>query len=158
VVSYLEADEAIMPDGILTILIGESTEYAVREGVYPAGDGRYTVGSAVSTTGIRDPVAWNLGFSYEVGLPKQEPFSVTWLPGNMQVSAGFSDLLNDRFGFAANLYQFIKLPPSTGEFWKPEQLLVSTLGKLECFVLFEKDYIRGYPLRQPCIRSIDLSY
>jgi hypothetical protein len=135
----------------------ESTEYAVREGVYAAGNGRYTVGASISATGIRDPVVWTLGFSYDVGLPKQERFSASWLPGNMQLSAGFSDLLNDRFGFAANLYQSVNLPPIAAGVWKPEQLSAATQGKLECFVLFEKDYVRIsleatlYPLNRPFV-------
>jgi hypothetical protein len=95
----------------LTIPLYDADEYAAREGVYAGGDGRYKAGFSVSVTGIRDPVVWSTGLSYDVGLPKRERFYTSVAPGNIQVSGGFSDLLNERFGFSFALVQTVNLPP-----------------------------------------------
>jgi hypothetical protein len=88
-----------------------------------AGDGRYSIGAGVSVTGIRDPVVWNAGFQYTVGLPKQERVYRSWQPGNIQLSAGFSDLLNYRFGFSFALTQQIGLPAIMGDHIDPAGVL-----------------------------------
>jgi hypothetical protein len=88
----------------ISIPIPEKSEYSAREGVYSAGTGRYTVGAGISVTGIRDPVVWNAGFVYEVGLPKDERFYTSVEPGNIQITGGFTDMFNERFGFFSGAY------------------------------------------------------
>lgn len=140
---------------LAAIPLAENNEYARREGVFSASAGRYTLGASVSLTGIRDPVVWNAGFQYLVGLPKQERFYTSWQPGLIQFSAGFSDLINHRFGFALGITQQINLPAILGDRWDPAGVSVSTGGKGEFFILFEKDYVRFsvetslYPLSKP---------
>lgn len=141
----------------VTIPLTETNEYALREGVFSAGEGRYTAGANVSVTGIRDPVVWNIGFQYLVGLPKKERFYTSWEPGNMQVSAGFSHLINYRFGFSAGLTQRLSLPAIQGDHFDPAGVSVSTATKGEFLILFEKNYVQVsvettlYPLNQPFI-------
>jgi hypothetical protein len=107
-----------------------------------------------------------LGLSYDIGLPKQERFYTSWLPGNIQLSASLSDLVNERFGFAVGMYQLLNLPalnignevsagvPAKGG------VSVSSLFRLEVFVLFEKDYVRvsmdtyAYPLNRPMVFGV----
>ena len=143
-----------------SIPLAETTEYAAREGVYSASSGRYSAGVGVSVTGIRDPVMWHGSVGYDVGLPKEERFYRAMEPGNIQVSGGFSDLFNERFGFSVDLTQYIKLPELREEIWKPEELTVSTMGRGEFLVLFEHDYIRFsletslYPLNRPFVLGI----
>ena len=48
-------------------------------------------GARVSMTGIRDPIVWNGDGQYLLGLPKAERFYPSWQPGNIQVSAGFTE-------------------------------------------------------------------
>lgn len=125
-----------------TVPLYEADEYAAREGVYAGGDGRYKAGFSVSVTGMRDPVVWNAGLSYDVGLPKRERFYTSVAPGNIQVSGGFSDLLNERFGFSFAFVQAVILPPVKDGAWKRDDTTVSTAGTGEFFMLFEKDYVR----------------
>jgi hypothetical protein len=141
----------------LSIPLSRTNEYMLREGIYAASDGRFDLGFAVSLTGIRDPVVWNAGFKYDVGLPKKERFYTSWQPGNMQVSAGFSDLFNERFGFSFGVYQNIMLPQINGGEWKSEDLSMSTYCRLEFLILFEKDYVKAavnayaFPRNKPFI-------
>jgi hypothetical protein len=143
-----------------SIPLAEASEYAVREGVYTASSGRYSVGAGIAVTGIRDPVVWNAGLTYDVGLPKEERFYTTLEPGNIQITAGFSDLFNERFGFSVGITQHIKLPVLYDGKGKLEDLRVATIGQGEFLVLFEKDYIRFsfeaplYPLNNPFILGI----
>ena len=115
------------------------------------------VGARVSMTGIRDPIVWNGDGQYLLGLPKAERFYPSWQQGNIQVSAGFSHLVNQRFGFAVALTQVVKLPARLGGQWDLAGVSVSTLGKGEFFILFEDDYVRLsvetklYPINQPGI-------
>jgi hypothetical protein len=141
----------------LSIPLAEANEYAAREEVSSAGSGRYSAGVGITVTGIRDPVVWNVGFSYDVGLPKEERFYTTVEPGNMRFTAKFSDLFNDRFGFSVGISQHIKLPVLYDGVGKVEDLRFSTVGQGEFLVLFENDYIRFsleaslYPLNNPFI-------
>jgi hypothetical protein len=145
-----------------TIPLAETNDYALREGVFSAGGGRFTAGVRASVTGIRDPVVWNADIQYMIGLPKEERFYTSWQPGNMQVSAGFSNLVNSRFGFALGLTQRAELPGILGGRWDTAGVTVATTGKGEFFILFEKDYVRVsvetslYPLSQPAV--IGLAY
>jgi hypothetical protein len=67
------------------LLLNILAKYLSREGILTAGAGRFTAG--VLATGIMDPVVWNLGLSYDIGLPKQERFATSWIPGAIQLSA-----------------------------------------------------------------------
>ncbi|MDR3335780.1 MAG: hypothetical protein LBT16_01120 [Treponema sp.] len=142
---------------LASIPLTPNTEYAAREGVLSAGSGRYTAGAKVSVTGIRDPVVWNGGLQYTVGLPKKERFLTAWQPGNMQISAGITDLLNEQFGFSLSLHQGANLPAVTDGIWDKagSGLTVSTMFQLEAFSLFEHGYLRivleayVYPPQQP---------
>jgi hypothetical protein len=144
----------------LNIPLAEASEYAAREGVYSASTGRYSAGVGIEITGIRDPVVWNAGFAYDVGLPKKERFYTTVEPGDIQLTVGFSDLFNERFGFSVGFTQHIKLPALYDGIGDVEDLRVSTLGQGEFLVLFEKDYIRFsleatlYPLNNPFVLGI----
>jgi hypothetical protein len=135
----------------------EADSYMSREGIYVPGDGRGSAGFSVSATGTRDPVVWNAGFLWDVGLPKTERFVTSWQPGNIQISAGFSDLFNERFGFSITLAQRISLPQINNGKWRTEDLSASTAGQGEFFILFEKDYVRVsleaglYPLDRPFV-------
>lgn len=137
--------------------LAEASEYAAREGVYQAGSGRYSAGIGISATGVRDPVVWNAGLSYDVGLPKKERFYTTLEPGNIQITAGFSDLFNERFGISAGLTQYIRLPLLYDGEGNQEDLRLTTVGRAEFLVLFEKNYIRFsieatlYPVNSPFI-------
>jgi hypothetical protein len=141
----------------LSIPLAEASEYAAREGVYSASSGRYSLGAEISVTGVRDPVVWNAGLAYDVGLPKKERFYTTLEPGNIQITAGFSDLFNERFGFSVGFAQYIKLPVLYNGKGKPEDLRLTTVGKAEFLVLFEKNYMRFaleatlYPLNSPFV-------
>ncbi|MDR2537953.1 MAG: hypothetical protein LBC46_06585, partial [Treponema sp.] len=144
----------------VSIPLTESNEYLSREGILTAGSGRFTAGFSVTATGIRDPVVWNLGLSYDAGLPKQERFGSSWVPGTIQVSASLSDLVNERFGFAVGTYQVISLPALTNGIPAKGGVSVTSLVRLEVFVLFEKDYIRvsmdsyAYPLNRPVVFGV----
>jgi hypothetical protein len=118
----------------------EGNEYAAREGVYTGGEGRYKAGFSVSVTGIRDPVVWNAGLRYDVGLSKRERFYTSIAPGDIEISGGISDVLNERFGFSMGIVQGIKMPEIKEGEWDREDLPVATTGSGECFVLFEKIY------------------
>jgi hypothetical protein len=143
-----------------SIPLGTSNEYTVREGVYGGSSGRYSAGVVGSVTGIRDPVVWHGSFEYDVGLGKEERFYTSFEPGNIQVSGGFSDLFNERFGVSVDITQALKLPEMRDGVWNREELVVSTRGRGEFMVLFEHDYIRFsletslYPLNQPFILGI----
>jgi hypothetical protein len=138
----------------------QANDYMSRGGIYAPGDGRYRAGFSVSVTGIRDPLVWDAGFLWDVGLPKTERFFTSWQPGNIQISAGFSDLFNDRFGFSFGFTQLISLPQINGRKWKAEDLSAATAGKGEFYILFEKDYVRVsleaglYPLDRPFVLGI----
>lgn len=142
---------------LFTIPLVETNSYAAREGVFSASVGRYTAGLSGSVTGIRDPIVWNVELQYMIGLPKEEQFYTSWQPGIIQVSGGFSDLVNHRFGFALGLTQRLNLPARLDDHWDPAGVTVSTLAKGEFFILFEKDYFRVsvetnlYPLNQPFV-------
>jgi hypothetical protein len=142
----------------LSIPLAESGEYLSREGILTAGAGRFTAGVSAAATGVWDPVVWNLGISYDIGLPKQERFGSSWVPGTIQVSASLSDLVNERFGFSVGMYQVIALP-AVGVSAKGA-VSVRSLFRLEVFVLFEHDYIRvsmdssAYPLNRPAVFGV----
>jgi hypothetical protein len=144
----------------VTIPLTKNNEYANREGVYTIGEGRYGAGFSVSVTGIRDPVVWNAGFSYNVGLPNEERLYSSWNPGKFQMNGGFSDLLNEKFGFSLGLTQYVNLPQVNDGIWMIEYLSVMTAGYGEFFILFDKDYIRFtleavlFPLNKPNIFGI----
>ncbi|MDR1095408.1 MAG: hypothetical protein LBL31_03365 [Spirochaetaceae bacterium] len=141
----------------LSVPLAEASEYAAREGVYSASSGRYSLGAEISITGVRDPVVWNAGLAYDLGLPKEERFYTTLEPGNIQITAGFSDLFNERFGFTVGITQYIKLPVLYNGKGKPEDLRFTTAGKGEFLVLFEKDYMKFtlettlFPLNSPFV-------
>jgi hypothetical protein len=140
--------------------LSENNEYATREGVLAAGSGRVTAGFSVTATGIMDPIVWNLGLRYDAGLPKQERFYTSWLPGTIQLSASLSDLVNERFGFAAGMYQQLDLPAVKNGVPDKGGLSVASFFRLEVFILFEKDYVRismdtyAYPLNQPVVFGV----
>ncbi|MDR1325519.1 MAG: hypothetical protein LBK00_05735 [Treponema sp.] len=144
----------------VSIPLTESNEYLSREGILAAGSGRFTAGFSVAATGIMDPVVWNLGLSYDVGLPKQERFYTSWVPGTIQVSASLSDLVNERFGFAVGTYQMIALPTINNGAPARGGVSVRSLLRLEVFVLFEQDYVRvsmdtyAYPLNRPVVFGV----
>jgi hypothetical protein len=125
------------------------------EGILAAGAGRVTAGFSVTATGIMDPIVWNLGLRYDIGLPKQERFYTSWLPGTIQLSASLSDLVNERFGFAVGTYQQLDLPAIKNGVSDKGGPSVTSFFRLEVFVLFEKDYVRvsmdtyASPLNQP---------
>jgi hypothetical protein len=154
---------------LVTIPLTESTEYALREGVLTSSGGRYQAGVRAALTGILDPIVWNVDLHYLIGLPKKERFYSSWQPGNIQVSAGFSHLINHQFGVALAVTERLTLPLRIEGHWDPRGMSVSTLGKGEFFILFEKDYVRLsvetnlYPLNRPWIiglvygHTVDLS-
>jgi hypothetical protein len=143
-----------------SVPLAGASEYAAREGVYTASTGRYSAGAGIAVTGIRDPVVWNASFTYDVGLPKEERFHTTLEPGNTQITLGFSNLYNERFGFTVGLSQLIKLPVLYDGVGKLEDLRVTTGVQSEFLVLFEKDYIRFsleaklYPLNNPFVLGL----
>ena len=144
----------------VSIPLTESGEYLSREGILTAGAGRFTAGVSATATGIMDPVVWNLGLSYDIGLPKQERFGSSWVPGTIQLSASVSDLVNERFGFAVGMYQVIALPAVSNGVPAKGGVSVTSLFRLEVFVLFEKDYVRmsmdtyAYPLDRPVVFGV----
>jgi hypothetical protein len=144
---------------LVTIPLAASDEYAAREGVISGGDSRWHAGLSASLTGVLDPVVWTLGLVYDVGLPKQERFYTSWQPVNLQLSASFSDLFNDRFGYSVGLRQSINLQVNGGRS-KPENGSVSTAGRFEFLILFDKEYIRltldayAYPQGRPYMLGI----
>jgi len=142
---------------LLSVPLTAANDYAAREGVI-SGSGRCSLGVNVSVTGIRDPVVWNAGFQYTLGLPRKERFAATWEPGTMRLSAGLTNLLNERFGLALGIAQTLSLPTVTdgvGGWTDPGGVSVSTSLQGEAFVLFEHDYLRlsldafVYPLQRP---------
>jgi hypothetical protein len=145
---------------LITIPLAETNEYAAREGVYSTSNGRVMAGFSLAITGIRDPVVWNAGVQYLVGLPKEERSYWSWQPGDIQVSLGVSDLVNNRFGFALGLYHHITLPDGKGEHWELADLAVSTFARVEGLLVFEQDYMRVsvdayvYPLNKPVVLGI----
>jgi hypothetical protein len=145
---------------LLTIPLAASNEYAAREGVLQGSGGRYYAGAFFSITGTRDPVVWNAGIIYQAGLPKEERFSTSWEPGNMQIAAGFSDLVNDRYGFSLGFSHNVNLPKVIDGRWDKTGPMVSTHSKVEGFILFEHDYVRVsleaalYPLNQPFVIGV----
>jgi hypothetical protein len=137
-----------------------SNEYAAREGVYSSWEGRYEAGLSFGMTGIRDPVVWNVGLRYTLGLPKEERYYTTWRPGTIQASAGITHLLNDRFGYSLGLSETVILPRMIGSSMEPVGIALRTGFKLEGIILFEHDYIRVsaetyiFPLYQPVFIGI----
>jgi hypothetical protein len=137
------------------IPLAVSNEYAAREGVYASGEGHYEAGLSFSMTGVRDPVVWDMGLRYTLGLPKEERFYTTWRPGTIQASLGISDLFNDRFGFSLGLSETLALPRMIRSSMEPGGLTMNTGVKLEAIILFEHDYLRLsaesylFPLYQP---------
>jgi hypothetical protein len=144
----------------VTIPLAVSNEYASREGVYATGESRYEAGLGFSISGIRDPVVWNLGLRYTLGLPKEERYFISWRPGTIQVSAGISDLFNDRFGYSLGISETFILPKIIETAMEPGGFSLLTGLKLETIILFEHDYFRlsaesyVYPLFQPVIIGI----
>jgi hypothetical protein len=143
-----------------SVPLSENTEYATREGVLATGAGRFTAGFTVTATGVMDPVVWNLGLRYDVGLPKRERFTTSWLPGTMQLSASVSDLVNERFGFSVDMTQQLDLPVIRNGVPDKGGVSIASLFRLEVFVLFEQDYVRvamdtyAYPLNRPVVFGI----
>jgi hypothetical protein len=144
----------------LILPLARLNEYIARDDAYNASSGRYSVGLNLEVIGVQDPVVWTGGISYQVGLPKKEQFYTTFEPGNIQLSGGFSDLFNGRFGISVDIIQYIKLAELQDGVWKQEGLMVSTLGRGEFLVLFERDYFRFsletslYPLNKPFVLGI----
>jgi len=144
----------------VSIPLGITNEYSVREGILIAGAGRYTAGGTFAITGVRDPVVWNGEIKYDIGLPKHERYGTTWLPGILHVTFGFTDLVNDMFGFSFGLQQQIVFPKILNDTPVPDSLSFTVNGQLEIFVLFEHDYFRAafiaaaYPLNRPHILTI----
>jgi hypothetical protein len=142
------------------IPLAVSNEYAAREGVYASGEGRYEAGLSFSMTGIKDPVVWDIGVRYALGLPKEERYHTTWRPGTIQTSLAITDLFNDRFGFSVGLSESVILPRMEGMSMEPGGLALRTGLKLEALILFEHDYVRlsaeGYvfPPYQPVFVGI----
>jgi len=139
----------------ISMPLGTTNEYSVREGILIAGAGRYTAGVTFAITGVRDPIVWNGEIKYDIGLPKNERFGTTWLPGIVKLIFGFTDLVNDMFGFSLGLQQQIVLPKILNGAPVPDSLTYTGNVQLEIFVLFERDYLRGaltttvYPLNKP---------
>ncbi|MDR2942726.1 MAG: hypothetical protein LBV17_09075 [Treponema sp.] len=144
----------------ISIPLGITNEYSLREGVLITGAGRYTAGGTFAITGIRDPVVWNGEIKYDIGLPKHERYGTTWLPGIIQVAFGLTDLLNDRFGFSLGLQQQTILPKILNGASTPDSLTFTSNCQLEIFILFEHNYLRAafsatvYPLNRPHIITI----
>jgi hypothetical protein len=128
-----------------------------REGVLAVSDGRYMLGADFSVSGVRDPIVWNVGLQYRIGLPKAERFYTSWQPGVIQLSAGFTDLFNDRFGFSLGVYQTITLPQIHDGEWQGDTVSTAAFCRLEFLVLFEKGYVRAvvnayaYPQNRPVV-------
>jgi hypothetical protein len=145
----------------MSIPLSANNEYAIREGVLAAGAGRFTAGFSVTATGIMDPIVWTLGLRYDAGFPKQERFYTSWLPGDIQLSASLSDLVNERFGFSVGTYQRMALPAINNGVPDKGGVSVASFFRLEVFILFKKDYVRvsaetsfpmdtyAYPLNRP---------
>lgn len=144
----------------ISIPLGITNEYSVREGILIAGAGRHTAGGTFAITGVRDPVVWNGELKYDIGLPKHERYGTTWLPGIVQFTFGFTDLVNDMFGFSLGLQQQIILPKILNGTSVPDSLSFTSNCQLEIFVLFEHDYFRAaltataYPLNRPHIFTV----
>jgi hypothetical protein len=142
------------------IPLAVSNEYAAREGVYSSSEGRYEIGGSFSLTGIRDPVVWNTGLRYTLGLPKKERYRTTWRPGTIQASAGISDLFNDRFGISIGISETLIMPRMIGTSVEPDGFSMLTSLKLQALVLFEHDYLNFlvegsvYPLYQPVVIGV----
>jgi hypothetical protein len=111
-------------------------------------------------TGIRDPVVWNLGLRYALGLPREERYYTTWRPGTIQTSFGITDLFNDRFGFSMGVTETLVLPRMIGMSMEPGGLSLLTGYKLEAVILFEHAYLRLsaesylFPLYQPVVIGV----
>jgi len=118
------------------------------------------VGGTFAITGVRDPVVWYGEIKYDVGLPKNERYGTTWLPGIIQVTLGITDLVNEMFGFSLGLQQQVVLPKMLNGASVPDSLTYTCNVQLEIFVLFERDYFRtaitasAYPLNKPNIFTI----
>jgi len=144
----------------ITIPLGITNEYIVREGVLTASAGRYTAGGTFAINGIRDPIIWSGELKYDIGLPKKERFGTTWLPGIIRLTMGLTDLFNDKFGISIGLQQNIILAEIYNSKKVPDSFLYSAVYQIEVFTLFEKDYLRTaivapvYPINQPVIISV----
>jgi hypothetical protein len=144
----------------LGIPLTVSNDYAAREAVYSNGEGRHEIGCSFSLTGVRDPIVWDAGLRYTLGLPKKERYTTTWRPGTIQVSAGISDLFNDRFGFSIGISETLIFPRLIGPHAEPNGFTMLTGFKLGTVVLLEHDYLRFsidsilYPLYQPVVFSV----
>jgi hypothetical protein len=140
--------------------LGITNEYSLREGILITGAGRYMAGGTFAVTGVRDPVVWSGEIKYDIGLPKQERYGTTWLPGIIQVTFGVTDLLNDMFGFSLGLQQQVILPKILNGASVPDSLTFASNCQLEIFVLFERYYLRAaftasaYPLNRPHIFTV----
>jgi hypothetical protein len=102
----------------------------------------YEAGLSFSMTGIKDPVVWDIGVRYALGLPKEERYHTTWRPGTIQASLAITDLFNDRFGFSVGLSETVILPRMIGMSMEPGGPVLRTGLKLEALILFEHDYVR----------------
>jgi hypothetical protein len=91
------------------------------------------------------------------GFLNKSAFTPHGFRGDIQLSASLSDLVNERFGGAVGMYQLLNLPtlnignevsagvPSKGG------VSVSSIFRLEVFVLFEKDYVSGEFFHSPVL-------
>jgi hypothetical protein len=135
-----------------------------KENLFTFGSGRHNVGLKFSLTGVRDPVVWNIGAQYGIGLPKDEGNYSSWDPGNIQVNMGITTLFNERFGLSLNLYQTVILPRVNNGNMKVEDLKVAILLLPEVLLMNENWYMRigfdiyGYPMNIPVTVTITYGY
>jgi len=128
------------------------------------GSGRHNIGVLFALAGIRDPVVWNMGFSYGVGLPRRENGVWSLQPGNIRINAGVTALLNEVFGFRANLYQELRLPQVNSNGANAAGFATSTFFVPEALVLGDNWLLRvglhvyAHPIAAPAIVRITYSH
>jgi hypothetical protein len=121
------------------------------------GSGRVCLGINTLLTGILDPVVWSVGLEYTIGLPDKDG---TVQPGNIQLQASISNLVNERFGFALGIYPRIGIPEIQDGTIHTSTLSITSFIRPEIFIMFDHDYVRfsldayTYPFGTPFVFNI----
>jgi hypothetical protein len=149
----------------LNLFLGGYASMAYPDDIAIAGS-RHIAGLRMSVSGVKDPIVWNAGFQYGVGLPKEERGVQTWEPGNMQGNVGIMSMFNSIFGFGLGFIQSVRLAPfrdgdrnreetRTASVFRPEVLIL--LGPrrtgIDWYVRFSLD-IYAYPTAAPGVFTL----
>jgi hypothetical protein len=138
--------------GFGSIAIPEYEEEIVR---------RHNVGLRVGLSGVKDPIVWNTGLEYAVGLPKEERGVQTWEPGNMQGNVGIISLFNSTFGFGLSFIQSVRLAPFRGSDRNREETRTASVFRPEVLIIpHDNWYVRfnidiyAYPITSPAVFTV----